>query len=102
MTPAGKHYGQLSINSRNPGIVLLQPQRKISQTKSPSEVWIAMEHANCDITPARVVWRHPQLSANFAYLDGHAETLKMADVDGGPYPAVETISMYDRRADMDR
>jgi len=101
-TPSGRLYGQLAINSRNPGNFWVEPQRKISQTKTPSEVWIAMEHANCDITPARVVWRHPQLSANFAYLDGHAETLKMAEVDGGPYPAVEVTSMYDLRADMDR
>lgn len=101
-TATGKPYGQLSINCTRPGQIVVEPQRKMTQTKTPSEVWIAMEHANCDITPARVVWRHPQLSANFAYLDGHCELLKMSEVDGGPYPVAPNPAMYDTRADMDR
>ena len=80
----------------------VEPQRKMNQTRTPSEVWIAIEHANCDITPARVVWRHPGLSANFAYLDGHCETLKLSEVDGGTYPVEPDPSMFDARADMNR
>jgi prepilin-type N-terminal cleavage/methylation domain-containing protein/prepilin-type processing-associated H-X9-DG protein len=100
--PSGVLYGQLPCNAPSAGIPVVEKQRKLTQTRHPENVWLAIEHSNCDITPARVTWRHPRLAANFCYLDGHVETLKVGDVDGGSYPAAETNSMYDPRADMDR
>jgi prepilin-type processing-associated H-X9-DG protein len=36
------------------------------------------------LTSTGVIFRHPNLSANFVYFDAHAENLKAGEIDGGP------------------
>lgn len=73
-----------------PGIVQLphsipgdrRPQLKITECRKPTESWIVFENSNCDIVPGNMVFRHPHLSANYGYLDGHVENLRTTAVDG--------------------
>jgi prepilin-type processing-associated H-X9-DG protein len=54
----------------------------------PAKTWLAYD-GTTGLEASGVVFRHPNLSANFAYFDGHAETLRVNDVDGavwGPPP----------------
>lgn len=78
-----------------------EPPRKITQTLHPSDTWIAYEHANPDITPSMCIFRHPKLSCNFAYLDGHVETLHVGDVDGIlDWYASTVVGIWDQREDL--
>jgi prepilin-type N-terminal cleavage/methylation domain-containing protein/prepilin-type processing-associated H-X9-DG protein len=75
------------------------PQLKITQVKMPTECWIVFENANCDIVPGNPVFRHPHLSANFGYVDGHVENLRTTAIDGGLYSGYTTIG-NDKRTDL--
>ena len=57
--------------------------RKITMVRRPSETWMAWEAGSASQhTISRVAWRHPNISANFVYFDGHAENLTTRMVDG--------------------
>jgi prepilin-type processing-associated H-X9-DG protein len=63
-----------------------QPQLKITQCRKPADSWIVYENSNCDVIPGNLVFRHPKMSANFGYLDGHVENLKTTAIDAAPFP----------------
>lgn len=63
-----------------------QKQLKITQCRKPGESWIVYENSNCDVVPGNMVFRHPHLSANFGYLDGHVENLRTTAVDAARMP----------------
>jgi prepilin-type processing-associated H-X9-DG protein len=77
-----------------------RPPLKITQVKMPADCWIVFENANCDIVPGDPVFRHPHLSANFGYVDGHVENLRSTAIDGGslppPLPSAYTCLNDDR------
>ncbi len=78
-----------------------EPPRKITQTLHPSDTWICFEHANSDIAPSMCIFRHPKLSCNFAYLDGHVETLHVGDVDGIlDWYSTTVAGIWDQREDL--
>ena len=57
--------------------------RRLSMVRRASETWMAWEAGSASQhTISRVSWRHPNLSANFVYFDGHAENLAIRVVDG--------------------
>jgi prepilin-type N-terminal cleavage/methylation domain-containing protein/prepilin-type processing-associated H-X9-DG protein len=77
---APQYPGVVQLPNSTPGN--RRPPLRITQCRKPTDSWIVFENANCDIVPGNMVFRHPHLSANFGYLDGHVENLKTGDVDG--------------------
>jgi prepilin-type N-terminal cleavage/methylation domain-containing protein/prepilin-type processing-associated H-X9-DG protein len=77
-------------------------QLKITKVRHAADSWIVYEHANCDIVPGDMVFRHPNFSANFGYLDGHVETLTTKQVDGSAVFGVYIGVGTDPRADLIR
>jgi prepilin-type N-terminal cleavage/methylation domain-containing protein/prepilin-type processing-associated H-X9-DG protein len=66
------------------------PAMRLSRV--PSKTWMVMEGTTGDFAGLFPVFRHPNMSANFGYADGHSETLRVREVDTatGPqgYPSV--------------
>jgi len=58
-------------------------QRPISIVRKPSETWMAWEGIGGNYhTSVRTCFRHPGISGNFVYFDGHAENVRSSDMDG--------------------
>ncbi len=79
-------------------------QRRISSVQKPSETWMAWEAGSGNQhTIARAAFRHPHVSLNFAYFDGHGENVRAIDMAGGtnnwtPAPGALTRAViYDER-----
>jgi prepilin-type N-terminal cleavage/methylation domain-containing protein/prepilin-type processing-associated H-X9-DG protein len=68
----------------------VSPARRI--TRVPSRSWLVMDGTTGDFGGIHPAFRHPNLSASFGYFDGHAESLRVTEVDttAGPqgHPAV--------------
>ncbi len=88
------NYG-LSINGRpvtetfaNAGVNPAQNefdtgQRRMTVVQKSADTWMAWEGGPGNYhTSTRACFRHPNLSGNFVYFDGHAENLRTIDVDG--------------------
>lgn len=58
------------------------PARPIESATAPSDTWLAADNSWADVGLCEVVFPHPALSRNYAYLDGHAEPLRPSQVDG--------------------
>ncbi len=86
-------------NSVFSGELLPNPQVSLSKIRHSADTWMAFDCAGTmsgvfgaggggykspGIKATGILWRHPNISANFIYFDGHAENLRTADVDGGP------------------
>jgi prepilin-type N-terminal cleavage/methylation domain-containing protein/prepilin-type processing-associated H-X9-DG protein len=97
VTPGREPFrGSLAPNWSAPGS---PPERyqnaPVRISRVPAKTWLAFDGTWCDQAPAYPCFRHPKLSANFVYFDGHGETLRMGDVDGrtnGP-----DFEVYDKR-----
>jgi len=70
-------------------------QKQISRV--PSKTWLAFDGLT-GLAAQQVVFRHPNLSCNFAYFDGHAENLRVGDVDGLPGGPPTPYVVSDKRA----
>jgi len=57
--------------------------RKLTQI--PTKCWILSDGSSGDLSALFPVFRHPQYTCNFAFADGHAEGLKVGDVDAAVY-----------------
>lgn len=75
------------------------PSRMTEITK-PANTWLGFDGTWSDVAPKSVCFRHPGMSANFSYFDGHAEKLKVTEVDGSTYAAEGSV--YDQRSNMDQ
>jgi prepilin-type N-terminal cleavage/methylation domain-containing protein/prepilin-type processing-associated H-X9-DG protein len=84
----------------NPGPTKHQTQLKITQCRKPSESWIVYENSNSDTVPGNMVFRHPHISANFGYLDGHVENLRTTGVDAKVFPQGTFTILYDSRINL--
>jgi prepilin-type N-terminal cleavage/methylation domain-containing protein/prepilin-type processing-associated H-X9-DG protein len=86
-------------NSLYPSNYIPHSQVSMSRVKHSGDTWMAFDgcgmmagaegagmngYKSPGITASGVVFLHPNLSANFVYFDGHAETLRAGDIDGGP------------------
>jgi len=94
------NYLPWGIESGSPYTYRITPtQRKISRAKAGAGgVWIAFDGV-LDFTTA--VWRHQGTRANFAYLDGHAESLRPGDVDALQSQAGgDPVTRWDPRMDL--
>ena len=59
-------------------------QYSVGSVNKPSETWLAYDGSGIGTLPVYgAVFRHPSLSCNFVYFDGHAETLRTSDISGG-------------------
>jgi prepilin-type N-terminal cleavage/methylation domain-containing protein/prepilin-type processing-associated H-X9-DG protein len=81
---------------------VLNAQLKIAKVHKSSDTWLVFENSNCDLVPGDIVFRHPNLSANYAYFDAHVETLSTRQVDGWAYVGAYTGVGIDPRTDMIR
>jgi prepilin-type N-terminal cleavage/methylation domain-containing protein/prepilin-type processing-associated H-X9-DG protein len=76
----------------------LNYQRSIGMFTNSSDTWMAWDgcgsqfwtgfngnaNSQIDFSAGGIIFRHPNLSCNFLYYDGHAENLRAGDVDGNP------------------
>jgi prepilin-type processing-associated H-X9-DG protein len=77
------------------------PPMRITECRRPTESWIVYENSNCDVVPGNMVFRHPHLSANFGYLDGHVDNLSTTDLVGSVFIAgTYTVIGNDPRANL--
>jgi prepilin-type N-terminal cleavage/methylation domain-containing protein/prepilin-type processing-associated H-X9-DG protein len=76
-----------------------RPQLKITQVRMPTETWMVFENANSDIVAGNPVFRHPHLSANFGYVDGHVENLRTTAIDAGIFRGYTVIG-NDKRTNL--
>ena len=56
--------------------------RRLSAASYPADTWLAADNSFPDIGIREVVFPHLNFTRNYAYLDGHAETLRVNQVDG--------------------
>ena len=62
------------------------PAGKISRATGKADVWLAADanqSIGCAGTGVGLIFRHPSTTANFVYLDGHAEALAPSQIDYG-------------------
>ena len=59
------------------------PATRVTAATHPSATWLAADNTWADVGIREVVFPHLAISRNYAYLDGHAESLRAAQVDGG-------------------
>ena len=58
-------------------------QYSASAVNRPSESWLAFDGSGIGTLPVYgAVFRHANMSCNFVYFDGHAETLRSTDISG--------------------
>jgi prepilin-type processing-associated H-X9-DG protein len=98
--PVKRTYDNLfANNSVYSAEVLPRPQVSMSKIRHSADTWMAFDCAGTmagvlgagnngykapGLKSTGIIWRHPNISANFVYFDGHAENLRTGDVDGGP------------------
>ena len=65
----------------------------LAQASDPADTWLIGDAGWADLGMAEPVFRHLD-ATNCAYLDGHAETLRTLDLDGGGpyYEGVSTLN----------
>jgi prepilin-type processing-associated H-X9-DG protein len=66
-------------------------------TRVSPRTWLAFD-GTMAFQAAGVVFRHPDISANFVYFDGHGENLHTSDVDGAANSAPFPFYVFDTRA----
>ncbi len=66
-------------------------------TRVPPKTWLAFDGPTT-FRASAVVFRHPNVSANFLYFDGHAESLRVGDIDGAAAPTPFPYNVLDSRA----
>jgi len=55
----------------------------IGTASRPSETWLAADNQHPDLGLREIAFPHAGLARNYAYLDGHCQTLVPADIDAG-------------------
>ena len=60
----------------------LHGQWPITACTSASDTWMAWDGCTESLAFTAVVFRHPKISSNFLYYDGHAENLRTTEIDG--------------------
>jgi prepilin-type N-terminal cleavage/methylation domain-containing protein/prepilin-type processing-associated H-X9-DG protein len=69
----------------NPNISTSDALTPIGSVTDPSETWMAFDGSGSQYSGLKItgaVFRHPNMSCNFLYFDGHAETLRASDITG--------------------
>jgi len=61
-----------------------QPGLSLSRCSRPSETWMAFD-ANTDPAFSLIIFRHPGMSANFVYFDGHAGSVRASEMNARFY-----------------
>lgn len=67
-----------------PASSVLDPQFAATCCKTPSNTWLAYDATTTyQYSYTTIVFRHPNLSANFLYFDGHVENLRTSEIEDG-------------------
>jgi len=77
------------------------PQVQISKIRS-ANTWLAFDGTWADIAPTIPCFRHPNVSCNFVYFDGHVESLKPGEMDVGATNPFWGTLVYDTRQRVDQ
>jgi prepilin-type processing-associated H-X9-DG protein len=87
----------IAVYSDHPDTLSLEKPVKLG--KVPNSTWLVMDGNDYRWAAASAIFRHPGPAANFAYTDGHVESLKMGQVDRHPN---YTNLIYDQRSVIER
>jgi prepilin-type N-terminal cleavage/methylation domain-containing protein/prepilin-type processing-associated H-X9-DG protein len=96
----GRKYESLFAVHKLNSPQVTEGQKSMSSARKAAETFMAWDGDGLGIHPKfglkGVVFRHPKMSANFLYFDGHAETLLVGELDGDNAGTVYTY-MRDER-----
>ena len=73
-------YSACRIYKQDWGAVDVRPQ-SIGRCSRPSETWMAFDANDHEAPLTAIVFRHPGMSANFTYFDGHSETVRAGEIN---------------------
>ena len=74
------NFGFGAFNKTNWGVVDVRPQ-SISRCSRSSETWMAFDANDHEAPMTAIVFRHPGMSANFTYFDGHSENVRVGQIN---------------------
>jgi len=102
LTINGKSYPYINVFANyddNPQYYFpMESQCAITKVVHPGEVWMIYDGASSIggdyLKMDGAVFRHANLSCNFIYFDGHGETLRSSEVDGGSAGSQSSIATY--------
>ncbi len=57
------------------------PSKGLNQCSAPSQTWMAVETDNSEAPMMDIIFKHPNMSANFTYFDGHVESVRASEIN---------------------
>jgi len=63
------------------GQAINRPSKGLNQSASAAQRWMALETDNAELPMMNILFKHPNMSANFVYFDGHVESIRSSEIN---------------------
>jgi len=63
------------------GQAINRPSKGLNQSASAAQRWMALETDNAELPMMNIIFKHPNMSANFVYFDGHVESIRSSEIN---------------------